>query len=387
MAFMRVDILTTMNVGVIHDSLNFAGGAERVCLKTIEALQSKGHFVILGTVDLTDWSRVERALGQTAKPDKTVNLIRLNDGMARSYLDVLVPVVHLKIKKEVDVCINTNADAMPTKAEVNYLHYVPSCAVKGEFYREEIAARGLYSAPPRYLQQRSLKNYSSGKIITNSLFSQRAIKKCLNLSSEVIHPPVELNKFLRMRNEPRTDSVVTTGRMSPERNFEFVMSVASKMPSVNFAIVGHYSGALSKSYFAKLCRIKQLEKLQNVSIFLSDSIEKMLSLFSVSMIFLHTMKNDAFGLSVVEAMASGLVPVVHRSGGPWEDILNREEETYGYAYSNVAEAIQSIHKIISDRKVYSDINSRNRQRLEDFSDITFKNKMIQVFNGLESSMN
>lgn len=40
-----------------------------------------------------------------------------------------------------------------------------------------------------------------------------------------------------------------------------------------------------------------------------------------SAIFLHTMIDEHFGISIVEMMAAGLVPVCHRSGGPELDIV------------------------------------------------------------------
>ena len=43
--------------------------------------------------------------------------------------------------------------------------------------------------------------------------------------------------------------------------------------------------------------------------------------FQRSSIGLHTMWNEHFGISVVEMMASGLIVVAHKSGGPALDIV------------------------------------------------------------------
>jgi len=52
-------------------------------------------------------------------------------------------------------------------------------------------------------------------------------------------------------------------------------------------------------------------------------------------IYLHPTKYEHFGIAVVEAMAAGLIPVVHRSGGPWTDIV--EFGKYGFSFSNLEE--------------------------------------------------
>jgi alpha-1,2-mannosyltransferase len=41
---------------------------------------------------------------------------------------------------------------------------------------------------------------------------------------------------------------------------------------------------------------------------------------SKSLIGLHTMWNEHFGIGVVEYMAAGLIPVAHNTGGPKMDI-------------------------------------------------------------------
>jgi alpha-1,2-mannosyltransferase len=369
-----------MKLAVIHDSLNFAGGAERVCLKTIEALQESGHNVCLGTVDKTDWSRIGKILGEDIRPDVEIHLLRRTFGMLRPYLDVMVPLLEQKIRKAYSFCLNTNADAMPTGSDVSYLHYVPGSVAKGEFYRRESLSSEAVSAPYRLVQRMALENLARGRLLTNSRFSQRAIRKCLGFHAEVVYPPVKLGQFQALGRDSKKNRIVTTGRMSPERNFEVILSIASAMLDVEFTIIGHSSGARSRSYYDKLCRVKAMKNLHNVSIILNDSFSRMLSQFQVSKIFLHTMRGEALGLSVVEAMACGLVPIVVRSGGPWEDILEGKEGVHGYSYSNIDEAIAAIRLSLSETKTSSTILVNNDSFIELFSDLIFKEKISEIVN-------
>ncbi len=53
-----------------------------------------------------------------------------------------------------------------------------------------------------------------------------------------------------------------------------------------------------------------------------DELCKRLSSASIG---IHTMKDEHFGIAVVEMMAAGLVAVAHRSGGPKTDIISEGE--------------------------------------------------------------
>lgn len=52
---------------------------------------------------------------------------------------------------------------------------------------------------------------------------------------------------------------------------------------------------------------------------------------------LHTMKDEHFGISIVEMMSAGLVTIAHASGGPLHDIIGKSEEQVGYLCSNTEE--------------------------------------------------
>ena len=43
--------------------------------------------------------------------------------------------------------------------------------------------------------------------------------------------------------------------------------------------------------------------------------DEMMNAMSTSMVYLHTMNGEHFGISIVEAMAAGLIPVVPSYGG------------------------------------------------------------------------
>ena len=68
-------------------------------------------------------------------------------------------------------------------------------------------------------------------------------------------------------------------------------------------------------------RINELHLKSQVEIITNASHSTLLKYYSRSIIGLHTMWNEHFGIGVVEYMAAGLVPVAHASGGPLMDIV------------------------------------------------------------------
>jgi len=49
------------------------------------------------------------------------------------------------------------------------------------------------------------------------------------------------------------------------------------------------------------------------------------------------MKNEHFGIAVVELMTSGIVTIAHKSAGPLYDIIGGTEKEVGYLAENQSE--------------------------------------------------
>ena len=53
--------------------------------------------------------------------------------------------------------------------------------------------------------------------------------------------------------------------------------------------------------------------------------EEFIELFAKSKVAIHTMKEEHFGISVVEMMSAGLIVIAHDSAGPKMDIIGVED--------------------------------------------------------------
>ncbi len=83
-------------------------------------------------------------------------------------------------------------------------------------------------------------------------------------------------------------------------------------------------------------------------------------------------------------MAAGLIPVVHKSGGPWTDIV--EFGNYGFGFSSPDEAGSIVQSLthLSEGKLH-DIRKRIMERAKVFSYKSFLKRFNTIIDNLVSN--
>ncbi|MCD6538374.1 glycosyltransferase [Candidatus Bathyarchaeota archaeon] len=373
-----------MRIGIIHNSLNSTGGGERLCLKMIEALKDSGYEVILGTTEPTNWDKVEKTMGMTVRPDRELSLLKAKMRIFGIYMRLLTTFLALKMRRECDIVVNTHGDILFADSDIIYMHY-PTFAILRETpvntkYSSSLIWR-IYFTPYEKIQNILVRRYLDGIILTNSTFSRDAIKRYTGRDAIVVYPPVEIEAFsFAAKSDERENIIVSCGRYTPEKNYEFILEVAEKLRDepIRFVVVGASSGKISKRYYMKLEKIRKAKGLENVEFLRDIDFSKLIALYSKSKIYLHAMRNEHFGISVVEAMAAGLVPVIHRSGGPWQDILRMRQGVHGFSYTTASEAAEIIRELIVDERKRRRIVANSMGYLEVFSEEEFKRRISDI---------
>lgn len=378
-----------MKIAVAHHSLNPAGGAERLCLATIEALEKRGHKVSLVTVERTDWSLLQDKFGPSVMPDKEIYVSsQLLSQKLKSipiastyFLTYTMQLLINRSKNKYDVSINTFGDAINSITDIAYVHFPLRAAL--EF--SQVPAFTYTSiwrtlAPFYNLATSTFDRIAPSKLLlTNSKFIKEIVKVSLDRTPIVVYPPVDTKSFsgcLRVSKDENLVAIVAS--YAPKRHLEQVALIAKHAKNARFVVIGktneYSSNTLQnlKDYIAALGLEDRVILLKNVP------FEELLAVLSKAKVYLHVMPCDHFGISVVEAMASGCVPVVHRSGGPWTDILEKEQGKYGFSYLNAVEAANQIEDLMLDDNLRIAIAAKASYRAAKFDKSVFMRRIAEV---------
>lgn len=337
-------------IGIVHHSLNSCGGGELLSLTLAKVLKEQGYRIVYYTTQKTDWKYVRTTLGVNFRPDGEKYVFKIKIPYLGIYQRLLSG-VPAKPRKECNIVINSHGDVLPfVDSDIIYMHY-PTFSL---WFGNSVSVKYLKSTfwklyfIPYFNVQKHLISKVHGLILTNSKFSAETIKRHVGKKALVIYPPINIEKYISLsKSTARKNIVVTIGRFTPEKRYESVIKIAAKLPEVKFVIIGAIPNKLSQRYFNKVKKIMKRENVRNVALKPNLPFKEKLKILSEAKVYLHTMINEHFGISIVEAIASGLIPVVHKSGGPWKDILEEKQGLHGFAFKTVTEAAYYIESILN----------------------------------------
>jgi len=174
----------------------------------------------------------------------------------------------------------------------------------------------------------------------------------------VVYPGVDATKFIsKCRDDGKT--LLYISRIDPCKNQLFLLNLLSKIlkdRKVKLIIAGYVS---HKWYLKRIKkRILELGIKKNVDIYTNISEQMLRALYSNTTIYLHPAKYESFGLTILEAMASGKPVIAHRSGGPRELIING---VTGFLVRDDPDSWIKLINLLLDKKEIRDRIAKNAQ--------------------------
>jgi glycosyltransferase involved in cell wall biosynthesis len=163
---------------------------------------------------------------------------------------------------------------------------------------------------------RGNKIQPSHGIVCMTEFTRDALERVYPLSSlslPIIYPPVEISAFEVGHQPKRKQQIVTIGRFTPDKRQLEQIQLAAKLPEFELHLVGFVA---SQKYYKK-CELLAKD-MKNVHLHPNASFAEMTKILHESRYFLHSLVDEPFGITAVQAIAAGCMPVVHDSGGQRE---------------------------------------------------------------------
>jgi glycosyltransferase involved in cell wall biosynthesis len=332
---------------VVHTSLNARGGGERLSVATIKALAAMGVQVELATVEKPDMALIHDAYGTSIDRDvrkiRTLSLFQTHDGGS-------------------GFTVNTHGDMLPFFRQnftrdnsITYCHFPIAghlMDARDPDYAGVLRNMCLFSAAPDCLNMHEhaardayVMMMKNSTVLTNSEFSRRAIFKAFGVDSTVLHPPVDTDAFKgALASDCRDDSILVISRFHPSKRIENAIRLATLLKrdgiGSGMSIVGNMSPD-GIGYFNHLRHLVRHYGLEGFVRFETNAgFKRLLDLMRKSKAYVHPLPGEPFGISTVEAMSAGIVPVVPDIGGHTEFVPARYQfHTFGQGAEAVAKAL------------------------------------------------
>ena len=358
-----------MKVGIFYPFKEIITGGGEKYLFTIAEVLSQEHQVYLLAHNRFDYQGIARRLH--ASLDR-VHFSVVPYGRTRRILSGL-------FKKEYDLFITMSNHIYPymfSQGRKNILHI--------QFpFLERYERCPVVNVPSRLLSFIMLQSYD--RIICNSSFTRRWIqKRCAKrLPVDVLYPPCDVEEFAPGKKENR---ILSVGRYfvgwHNKKQLEMV-AIFKKM--VDGGLTGWEYHQVGSTLPGKLDQ-EYLRKVQDeargypIAIHTDVSFEEMKRLYAQSKIYWHATglaedeirypeRMEHFGMSTVEAMAAGCVPVVINRGGQPEIVTH---DVNGLLWDTEEQLLKQTKKVAGDEAYRQKLSSDAIKRSGVFSKKNFE---------------
>jgi alpha-1,2-mannosyltransferase len=358
---------------IVHTSLNPRGGSERLAITAMQALSKMGSEINLTTFEKPNISQLESAYGEAAtsiiRRIKTTNILR--------------SLKKTESNKHYDLIINTHGDMLPyflpsfSKSNaITYCHFPLAKYLidsKDPEYAKFLRSTILSTMPTR--KKNSYQKYfdlartayihmlKKTTVLSNSEFSRNVILKAFGVDSVVLSPPVDVDFFRNMSllsssssNNNRKDTILVIARFHPTKKIENAIRLAKLLKDRKIGsrmkIVGNLPSGTPDYLFYLKEMVGHYDLDDYVKFEINVNFSKLLKLMRESKVYLHPLVGEPFGISTVEAMSSGLIPVVPNIGGHTEFVPPKYQfRTFGEGVEAITAALMAPD---SERMLISD---------------------------------
>ncbi|MBM7652542.1 glycosyltransferase family 4 protein [Neobacillus cucumis] len=366
-----------MKIAIIHDWLVTYAGAEKVLEQILQVYPEADIFSVV------DHLGDNREFIQGKKSNTTfIQKLPFSKKKYRSYLPLMpLAIEQLDLSSYNLIISSSHAVAKgvitgPDQLHISYVHSPIRYAwdLQHQYLKESGLEKGLKGILAKFILHK-IRNWdyrtANGVdyFLANSDFIGNRIWKVYRRNSHVIYPPVDIQSF--PLKEEKEDFYLTASRMVPYKKIDLIVEAFSLMPDKKLVVIGDgpdFEKIKSKAGY-------------NVELLGYQSFEVLKSYMQRAKAFVFAAEED-FGITPVEAQASGTPVIAYGKGGALETVLgiNSSEKPTGlFFYEQTTESIVNAIQIFEENKyLISPLNCR--ENTIRFSPERFKNELKSFVN-------
>lgn len=215
--------------------------------------------------------------------------------------------------------------------------------------------------------------------IYNSEFTKEYIEKKIKIKGRVIYPPVDIDRF-KNKNIKRKNQILNVGRFMGEgTKKQHILIRAFIELYKDKKLAGwslHLAGSVDKTDQGYLEELKKQAKGFPIIFHTNAHFTEITSLYQESKIFWHAMgyeesdpkKSEHFGISTVEALAAGVVPVVINKGGQKEIVTQGKT---GILWDSLDSLKEMTLQLMSNTQLWNQMSKSGKNSVIKFSKENF----------------
>lgn len=355
-----------MTIGILDPYLDTLSGGEKYMLSAASCLAQEHEVFIF-------WDKDKEAeIKQAALKKLGIDLSSVK--FYPNIFNKTVPFMSRFIdSKKFDAIIYLSDGSVPFVGTKLYIHF--------QFPIEWVNGKSLKTR---------FKLFFVKTVFCNSYFTKHFVDKKLNINSKVLYPPVEINNDNKIKKE---NIILHVGRFYVDKSSsnykkqDVMIRVFKKMIDAGLGdwkfvmVVG-----IKDSDWENFKKLKEMSKGYPIKIIDNPSNEKLWENYSKAKVYWHATgfgedlekfpeKAEHFGISTVEAMGAGSVPIVINAGGQKEIV---EDGKNGYLWNTLGEFFDKTNNLIKDEKLWGKMSANAIKRSKIFSGDRFCNDLKDI---------
>ncbi len=303
-----------MRVAILHDHMSFIGGGERLVLTLAQGLDADLYVTDLDP-DIPEKAGFRGVrVHELAKVPRTPLLRQTRQAKAFHHAEIPDADLYVFSGNWAIAAAETHTPNLwycHTPARVFYDLEATFLAELSPAKR--VAARAwIKRTRPKYEDDVAHVQ----RIVANSRNVAGRVERYLHRAAEVVYPPVDVARY---RFSDIGDAWLSVNRLSHEKHVDLQVEAFRKLPDERLLIAGGPQMGVGQASF-----IRSLRPPPNVEFLGEVDDERLRELYATCRGFVATSRDEDFGLTPVEAMASGKAVVAVGEGGYRETVVGGE---------------------------------------------------------------